>query len=214
LELINSLIDFILHIDVHLNQLILLYGDWTYAILFLIIFCETGFVVTPFLPGDSLLFAAGTFAAAGALNPIWLFVLLSIAAFLGDTVNYWIGAIIGPKIFHKENVRFLNKEYLNRTHKFYEKHGGKTIIFARFIPIIRTFAPFVAGIGKMTYLHFISYNIIGGIVWVASFVFAGFYFANLPAVKNNFTLVIFAIIVISAIPPVVEFLRHKFKKIK
>jgi membrane-associated protein len=211
LELINTLIDFVLHIDVHLQQLILTYGSWTYAILFLIIFCETGLVVTPFLPGDSLLFAAGTFAASGSLDPIWLFLLLSVAAFLGDTANYWFGAIVGPKIFHKDNVRFLNKEYLNRTHKFYEKHGGKTIIFARFIPIIRTFAPFVAGIGKMTYGKFISYNLVGGILWVASFVFAGYYFANIPAVKNNFTLVIFAIIIISAIPPVIEFLRHKFK---
>ncbi|MBI5476606.1 MAG: DedA family protein [Ignavibacteriales bacterium] len=211
MELINTLFDFIIHIDVHLQQLIATYGSWTYAILFLIIFCETGLVITPFLPGDSLLFAAGTFAAAGSLDPWWLFLLLSIAAFLGDTVNYWFGAIVGPKIFHKENVKFLNKEYLERTHKFYEKHGGKTIIFARFIPIIRTFAPFVAGIGRMTYIKFISYNIIGGILWVATFVFAGYYFANISVVKNNFTMVIFAIIIISAIPPVIEYLRIKFK---
>lgn len=184
---------------------------WTYAILFAIIFCETGLVITPFLPGDSLLFAAGSFAAVGALNEMWLFWLLSLAAFLGDTVNYWIGAYIGPKVFHKEHVRFLNKEYLNRAHQFYEKYGGKTIIIARFVPIIRTFAPFVAGIGKMTYWRFISYNIFGGILWVASFVFAGYYFGNIPLVKNNFTFVIFAIIIISVIPAVVEYFRHRKK---
>lgn len=214
MEFIYSLFDFIIHIDVHLNNLILTYGNWTYAILFLIIFCETGLVVTPFLPGDSLLFAAGTFAAAGSLDPIYLMLLLSVAAILGDTVNYWIGALIGPKIFHKDNVRFLNKEYLNRTHQFYEKHGGKTIIFARFLPIIRTFAPFVAGIGKMTYLRFFGYNVIGGIIWVAIFIITGYYFANIPAVRDNFTFVIFAIIVISFLPPVIEFFRLKRKKEK
>ncbi len=214
MELIQQIIDFILHIDVHLQEIIIQYGAWTYAILFLIIFCETGLVITPFLPGDSLLFAAGTFAATGSLDVFWLFVLLSIAAFLGDTVNYWFGAIVGPKVFQKTNVRWLNIDYLNRTHQFYEKHGGKTIIFARFIPIIRTFAPFVAGIGKMNYFRFISYNIFGGIFWVACFVFGGFYFGNLPAVKNHFTLVIVAIIVISVLPAVFEFLRHRFQKNK
>jgi len=165
--------------------------------------------VTPLLPGDSLLFAAGTFAAKGDLNVMWLFILLSIAAILGDTANYWIGDYIGPKIFHKENVRFLNKEYLDRTHQFYEKYGGKTIIIARFVPIIRTFAPFVAGIGSMTYLRFISYNIIGGIAWIAACVFAGYFFGNIPIVKQNFTIVIAVIIIISILPGVIEFIRQR-----
>jgi membrane-associated protein len=191
-----------------LSEIIRSYGVWTYLILFLIIFCETGLVVTPFLPGDSLLFAAGTFAARGDFNVMWLCILLSIAAVLGDTVNYWIGSFVGPKIFHKEHVRFLNKEYLDRTHRFFEKYGGKTIIIARFVPIIRTFAPFVAGIGSMTYWHFISYNVVGGIVWIVAFVFAGYYFGNIPMVKNNFTMVIFAIIIISILPGVIEFMRQ------
>ncbi len=213
LQLVKFLFEFIIHIDVHLSEIIQSYGVWTYLILFLIIFCETGLVVTPFLPGDSLLFAAGTFAARGDFNVMWLCILLSIAAILGDTVNYWIGSFVGPKIFHKEHVRFLNKEYLDRTHKFYEKYGGKTIIIARFVPIIRTFAPFVAGIGSMTYWHFISYNVIGGIVWIVAFVFAGFYFGNIPMVKNNFTMVIFAIIIISILPGVIEFIRqHRMNK--
>jgi membrane-associated protein len=207
------LFEFIIHIDVHLSEIIQSYGVWTYLILFLIIFCETGLVVTPILPGDSLLFAAGTFAARGDFNVMWLFILLSIAAVLGDTVNYWIGSFVGPKIFHKEHVRFLNKEYLDRTHQFFEKYGGKTIIIARFVPIIRTFAPFVAGIGSMTYWHFISYNVIGGIVWIAAFVFAGYYFGNITMVKNNFTIVIFAIIIISILPGVIEFIRqHRMNK--
>ena len=204
-----KLIDFILHLDKYINILIQDFGVWTYLILFLIIFCETGLVVTPFLPGDSLLFAAGAFAARGSLDLIWLFIVLSAAAVLGDTVNYWIGHFIGPKIFQKENVRFLKKEYLDRTHQFYEKYGGETIIIARFIPIIRTFAPFVAGIGKMTYWKFISYNIIGGIGWVAIFVFGGYFFGNIPFVKNHFTIIIFAIIIISILPGVIEFIRMK-----
>jgi membrane-associated protein len=202
-----------MHIDVRLSEIIQSYGVWTYLILFLIIFCETGLVVTPFLPGDSLLFAAGTFAARGDFSVMWLCILLSIAAVLGDTVNYWIGSFVGPKIFHKEHVRFLNKEYLDRTHKFYEKYGGKTIIIARFIPIIRTFAPFVAGIGSMTYWHFISYNVVGGIIWIMAFVFAGYYFGNISMVKSNFTMVIFAIIIISILPGVIEFIRqHRINK--
>ena len=209
MEWITALIDLFLHLDQHLNVIIRDYGLWTYLILFLIIFCETGLVVTPILPGDSLLFAAGTFAAGGALDPMILFVLLSIAAVAGDTVNYWIGNLVGPKIFHQEKVRFFKKENLTRTHEFYEKYGGKTIVFARFIPIIRTFAPFVAGIGKMTYLHFISYNVIGGIAWIAIFIFGGYYFGNLPMVKKNFTLVIMAIIFISILPGIIEFLRHR-----
>ena len=215
LQFAKIVIDFILHIDVHLSEIIQSYGVWTYLILFLIIFCETGLVVTPFLPGDSLLFAAGAFAARGDLHVLWLFILLSIAAILGDTANYWIGNLVGPKVFHQEHVRFLNKEYLNRTHQFFEKYGGKTIIIARFVPIIRTFAPFVAGIGSMTYMRFISYNIIGGIVWIASFAFAGYFFGNIPMVKKNFTLVIFAIIIISILPGVIEFMRqHRLHKKK
>jgi membrane-associated protein len=213
LQLVKFLFEFIMHIDVHLSEMIQSYGVWTYLIIFLIIFCETGLVVTPFLPGDSLLFAAGTFAARGDFSIMWLCILLSIAAVLGDTVNYWIGSFVGPKIFHKEHVRFLNKEYLDRTHQFYEKYGGKTIIIARFVPIIRTFAPFVAGIGSMTYWHFISYNVIGGIAWIASFIFAGYFFGNISMVKNNFTMVIFAIIIISILPGVIEFVRqHRMNK--
>jgi membrane-associated protein len=187
------------------------YGVWTYLLLFLIIFCETGLVVTPLLPGDSLLFAAGTFAALGSLKVEWLYILLSVAAIAGDTVNYWIGHYVGPKVFSKEDVRFLNKKYLDRTHEFYEKHGGKTIILARFIPIIRTFAPFVAGVGRMTYGHFISYNVFGGLAWIAIFLFGGYFFGNIPVVKRNFTLVILAIIFISVLPAVIEFLNQRYR---
>jgi membrane-associated protein len=210
MEWIKLVVDFIIHIDVYLGDVIKHYGVWTYLILFLIIFCETGLVVTPILPGDSLLFAAGAFAALGSLDVALLSALLSIAAILGDTANYWIGCYMGPKVFHKENSRFLKKEYLDRTHQFYERYGGKTIIIARFIPIIRTFAPFVAGVGSMTYWRFISYNIIGGIAWILICVFTGYYFGNLPVVKNNFSLVILAIMFISIIPGIVEFLRHKY----
>jgi membrane-associated protein len=213
MEIISNLVDFILHLDVHLNSIIQNFGIWTYLILFLIIFLETGIVVTPFLPGDSLLFAAGSFAALGSLNPIALFLILTAAAILGDTLNYWIGHYIGPRAF-SGNVRFLKKEYLERTHGFYEKHGGKTIILARFIPIIRTFAPFVAGIGAMTYSSFFFYNVIGAIAWVGLFVFGGYFFGNLQFVKDNFTIVIMAIIVISVLPGVFEFLREKFKSAK
>lgn len=212
MEWIKYIIDFIIHIDVHLAEIIKDYGLWTYLILFLIIFCETGLVVTPILPGDSLLFAAGTFAALGSLDIAWLFVLLSLAAIAGDTVNYWIGSFVGPKIFQKEKMRFLNKEHLERTHQFYEKYGGKTIVIARFMPIIRTFAPFVAGIGSMTYWKFISYNVIGGVAWVALCMFAGYYFGNLTFVKKNFSLVILAIVIISILPGVIEFLRHKYRE--
>jgi membrane-associated protein len=209
MPLLAQLIDLIVHLDKHLSVLIQSYGVWTYLILFVVIFCETGLVVTPFLPGDSLLFAAGSFAALGALNPVWLFGVLAAAAVLGDTANYWIGYAIGPKVFQRERSRFFKKEYLDRTHVFYEKHGGMTIIIARFVPIIRTFAPFVAGIGRMSYGRFISYNVIGGIAWVAAFVFGGYLFGNIPLVKRNFTAVIFMIIVISVLPGVIEFLRHR-----
>jgi membrane-associated protein len=208
MEIINFLIDFILHMDEHLATIISDYGVWTYAILFLIIFLETGFVVTPFLPGDSLLFAAGTFAVIGSLNVWLLFILLGIAAVLGDTVNYSIGNYIGDRAF-SGNIRWLKKEHLDRTHEFYEKHGGKTIILARFIPIIRTFAPFVAGVGSMTYGHFIAYNVVGGISWVATFTFMGYFFGNLPFVKANFEVVIFAIIFISLLPPIFEYLKTR-----
>jgi len=213
IKTIEYFIDLFLHLDSHLNELILQYGAVTYIILFLVIFAETGLVITPFLPGDSLLFAAGTFAALGSFDVVVLSILLTVAAILGDTVNYWIGHYIGPKIFHKE-TKFIKKEYLVRTHNFYEKYGGKTIIFARFIPIIRTFAPFVAGIGAMTYSKFILYNVVGGIVWVALFVFSGYFFGNIPLVKNNFSLVIIVIIIISVLPGVIEFLRHRKKGVK
>jgi len=211
MELFIRFIDLFIHLGEHLHWVIQNYGVWTYLFLFLIIFCETGLVVTPILPGDSLLFATGTFAASGSLKAGWLFAILSVAAVAGDTVNYWIGYFVGPKVFHKEKVRFLNREYLDRTHRFYEKYGGKTIIIARFIPIIRTFAPFVAGIGKMTYRHFITYNISGGIAWIAAFVFGGFYFGNLLFVKKHFTLIIYLIIVISILPGVMEYLRQRHR---
>jgi membrane-associated protein len=210
-ELVTTFVDLFMHLDKHLGGIIQQYGVWTYLLLFFVIFCETGLVVTPLLPGDSLLFAAGTFAALGSLKVEWLYILLSVAAVGGDTVNYWIGHYVGPKVFSKEDVRFLNKEYLDRTHRFYEKHGGKTIILARFIPIIRTFAPFVAGIGRMTYGHFISYNVFGGLAWIALFLFGGYYFGNIPAVRNNFTLVILAIIFISLLPAVIEFLNQRYR---
>lgn len=208
MDFILQVVDFFLHLDKHLGEIIRNYGLWTYIILFGIIFIETGVVILPFLPGDSLLFAAGTFAGLGDLNVFVLFLLLSAAAIIGDTVNYWIGHYIGPKAFSGE-IRFLKKEYLDRTHAFYEKHGGKTIVLARFIPIIRTFAPFVAGIGAMSYGHFISYNVFGGILWVALFTFVGYFFGNLPFVQDNFSLVIIAIILISIMPGVVEFLRER-----
>ena len=209
MELIKALVEILMHLDTHLDLVIRSYGVWTYGILFLIIFLETGFVVTPFLPGDSLLFAGGTFAALGSLDAKWLVISLSIAAIAGDTVNYWIGHAVGPKVFTKEKSRFLNKEHLYRTHRFYEKYGGKTIILARFIPIIRTFAPFVAGIGSMTYRRFIIYNVFGGIAWLVLFVLGGYLFGNIPVVKQNFSLVIFAIIFLSILPGIIEFLRHR-----
>ncbi|MFN2160154.1 MAG: DedA family protein [Anaerolineales bacterium] len=214
MEIISYFIDFILHLDEHLSTIIQNYGTWTYLILFVIIFMETGLVVTPFLPGDSLLFAAGTFASpalGSALNIFLLWALLVAAAVIGDTVNYWVGHFIGPRAFSGE-VRFLKKEYLDRTHEFYEKHGGKTIILARFVPIIRTFAPFVAGVGEMSYGRFISYNVIGGVLWVSIFTMGGYFFGNLPFVKENFTVVVVAIIFISVLPAVYEIVKERLNK--
>jgi membrane-associated protein len=209
MELIYWAVDFFLHLDQHLAELIQAYGTWTYAILFAIVFLETGLVVTPLLPGDSLLFAAGSFAALEALD-IWLvFALLTVAAILGDTVNYGIGHYLGPKVFHYERSRFFNPDHLRKTHEFYEKYGGKTIIIARFVPIIRTFAPFVAGIGAMSYGRFLAYNVVGGVLWVTVCVFSGYFFGNLPFVKKNFSLVILVIILISILPAVIEYLRHR-----
>ena len=211
MEVITYLIDLFLHLDKYLSEIIQNYGALTYALLFVVIFMETGLVVTPFLPGDSLLFAAGTFASpalGSSLNIGILWVLLAAAAILGDTANYWIGHYIGPRAFSGE-VRFLKKEYLDRTHAFYEKHGGKTIILARFVPIVRTFAPFVAGVGAMTYKHFISYNVIGGLLWVTIFTLGGYFFGNLPFVKDNFSLVVIAIIVISVLPAVYEVVKSR-----
>jgi membrane-associated protein len=211
LELINYLMDLFLHLDKHLHEIILQYGTLTYAILFGVIFAETGLVFTPFLPGDSLLFAAGTIAALGALNVHLLFILLALAAVLGNTTNYWIGSYLGHKLVEK-NTRLLNKEYLEKTHRFFEKHGGKTIVITRFMPIIRTFAPFVAGMGAMAYSRFFFFNLAGGVLWCASFVYGGYFFGNLPFVKNNFSFVVIAIIFISLLPGIIEFARHKLAK--
>lgn len=211
MELVEKLIGFILHLDSHLLAIATDYKGWIYLILFLIIFCETGLVVAPFLPGDSLLFAAGAIAALGIIN-IWLLVvLLCVAAILGDSVNYSIGKFFGAKVFDK-NYRFINKKYLLKAKTFYENHGGKTIIIARFVPIVRTFAPFVAGIGRMDYPRFFIYNILGGILWVFSCSFAGYFLGNIPIVKENFSIVIIAIIIISLLPIAIEFLRNRFFK--
>jgi len=212
---ILKVVDFLLHVDTHLNDIILRYGAWTYGLLFFVIFMETGFVVTPFLPGDSLIFAASTFAARGALNPWLLFLILSIAAIGGDTANYWIGHAIGSRAYNGE-VKWIKKAYMDRTHAFFEKHGGKTIFLARFVPIIRTFAPFVAGVSEMSYGYFITWNLVGGVTWVATFTSLGYFFGNIPFVQANFELVIIAIVLISVIPVVVEGLkaRKDFKKQK
>lgn len=205
-----DLIDFILHVDEHLFEFIKNYGVWVYGILFLIIFVETGLVVMPFLPGDSLLFAAGALAAStGAMDPVVLIILLFIAAVLGDTLNYHIGKYIGPRVFEIES-RFINKEHLVKTSQFFDKHGGKTIIFARFIPFARTFAPFVAGAGSMNYKFFLTFNVIGAICWVGSFITLGYLFGNMPIVKDNFTHLIFGIIFLSILPGIIGYIRHKF----
>lgn len=215
MELIYSLIDFILHIDDHLVEIVNNYQTWTYLILFLIIFAETGLVVTPFLPGDSLLFAAGAIIAKPEtdLNIFIMWGLLFAAGIIGDLVNYHIGKYIGPKAF-SGRYKFLKKEYLDKTEGFYDKYGGKTIIYARFVPIIRTFAPFVAGVGSMSYTKFASYNIIGSFLWVTSFLFIGYFFGGLPIIKDNFTIVIFAIIILSLVPPILEVVKEKYKNKK
>ena len=202
-----QLIEFILHVDQHLLEFVRNYGVWVYAILFLIIFVETGLVVMPLLPGDSLLFAAGAIAATGAMDPVLLSVLLIIAAVMGDSLNYQIGHYIGPRVFNMK-LRFINRDHLLKTQSFFEKHGGKTIIFARFMPIIRTFAPFIAGVGSMAYSRFLMFNVVGGMAWVLSFIWLGYFFGNLPVIKDNFTYVIFAIIILSLMPAVIEFVRH------
>ena len=212
MDFITHFIEFIIHLDHHINSLINQYGAWSYLILFLIIFCETGLIVTPFLPGDSLLFVVGALAANGPLNVLWCIILFSLAAILGNVCNYWIGHILAPKVFRNENIPFIKKEYLERTQKFYEKYGGKTIIITRFMPILRTFAPFLAGVGNMKYARFFIYNVIGGTLWITSFVLGGYYFGNVSVVKKNFSLVIFAIIIISLIPAFLEFLRHRSSK--
>ena len=208
MDFVRSVMDLFLHLDQHLNRIVTDYGVWTHLILFLIVFAETGLVVTPFLPGDSLLFAAGALAALGSLDLWLLVVLLIVAAILGDTVNYWVGAWIGPRAF-SGNMRFLRKDYLDRTHAFYEKHGGKTIILARFVPIIRTFAPFVAGVGAMSYPKFITYNVVGAVLWVGLFVPLGYFFGNMPTVKENFSLVILAIVALSVLPIAVEAIKAR-----
>jgi len=211
MEIVKFLFEFILHIDKHLGEIIKNYGTLTYFILFFIIFAETGFVFTPFLPGDSLLFAAGVFASLGSFNILILLLILMLAAILGDTVNYWIGHFFGEKIVSNPKIP-INQEHIEKTNRFFEKHGGKTIILARFVPIVRTFAPFVAGAGQMSYGKFISYNIIGGIIWVALFTLSGFFFGNIPFVKKNFSLVVIGIIFISLVPMIIEVIKHKKAK--
>ena len=210
MELLAQFVDLVLHLDQHLALLIQNYGAWVYLILFLIIYCETGLVVTPFLPGDSLLFVAGTMAAVGAMDVHGLFALLVVAAFSGDNTNYWIGRYVGPRVFKRARSRLFNPAHLQKTQRFYEKHGGKTIVFARFMPIVRTFAPFVAGIGRMRYPSFLFYSFSGSVFWIGFFVYGGYYFGNLPVVKNNLTAFILGVIAVSILPAVIAYLREKF----
>lgn len=212
MELLTDFIDIVLHLDRHLIWLIENYENWIYLILFLIIFCETGLVIMPFLPGDSLLFVAGAIAANGVMDVQFLVMLLMLAAFTGDNTNYWIGRYLGPKIFSRTDSRILNRKHLDKTNLFYKKHGGKTIIFARFLPIIRTFAPFVAGIGRMTYTTFMSYSAIGSLFWINFFIFGGYFFGNVPIVKNNLSFFILGIVFISIIPGIIQFVRSWFEK--
>jgi len=211
MELLNQFIDVVLHLREHIGDLIAQFGPEIYVIFFLVVFCETGLVLTPFLPGDSLLFTAGAFSALGQLNIGLMFALLSAAAILGDTANYWIGHYLGPKVFRWKKSRFFNPEHLQRTHAFYEKYGGKTIILARFVPIVRTFAPFVAGIGAMTYSKFILYNVVGAIAWVAICLFAGYWFGNMPWVAQHFEVVLVGIIFVSILPIIYEYWKSRAK---
>ena len=212
MELLTAFLDIVLHLDRHLQWVVANYGVWIYAILFAIIYCETGFVVTPFLPGDSLLFVAGTLAAAGDMYVHALFGLLAAASFLGDNTNYWIGRFAGPRVFSRQKSRLFNPEHLRRTERFYEKYGAKTIFLARFMPIVRTFAPFVAGIGRMRYPTFLFYSFAGSVAWVGSLTYAGFYFGNVPVIKQNLTLVILVIVLLSISPAIIEYLRHRYAK--
>ncbi|HEY9842947.1 MAG: DedA family protein [Candidatus Sericytochromatia bacterium] len=209
MHLLAQFVDLFLHLDKHLEVILQQYGNWIYALLFLIVFCETGLVVTPLLPGDSLLFAAGAFAAKGNLNIGLIFVLLISAALLGDNVNYWVGRSLGPKVFSKENSRIFKRAYLDKTQAFYDKYGGKTVIMARFIPIVRTFAPFVAGIGRMRYLNFLAYSVAGALLWVTVCTLSGFFLGNIPVVKKNFELAVLAIIGVSVLPMALEFYKHR-----
>jgi membrane-associated protein len=209
MEFVHDLVSLFLNLDEHLHELIVQYGVWVYLILFLVVFCETGLIVTPILPGDSLLFAAGTFAASGSLDLLSLFLLLSVAAVLGDAVNYACGKAVGPRVFRYQGGWLFNREHLDRTHRFYEKYGAKTIVLARFVPIVRTFAPFIAGVGRMSYRRFAMYNVVGGVGWVAIFLVAGYQFGSIPWVRRNFEVVALAIVVISVLPMVVEFVRHR-----
>jgi membrane-associated protein len=211
-EIISQLVDFVVHIDHHLDQIISTYGTWTYLVLFVIVFCETGLVVTPFLPGDSLLFAVGAFAARGSLDLLTSLLVLAGAGILGDTVNYWIGARVGPAVFQKKESRFFDPAHLEKAHRFYERYGGKTIVLARFLPILRTFAPFVAGIGRMSYAKFLAYNVVGAALWVGIFVLAGYFFGNIPIVRDNFSIVIMLIIVVSVVPVVNEVIQHRRRR--
>ncbi|HEY0337820.1 MAG TPA: DedA family protein [Burkholderiales bacterium] len=209
MELITGFIDVVLHLDRHLQWLVANYGMWVYLILFAIIYCETGLVVTPFLPGDSLLFVAGAVAAAGAIDVHTLLAVLVLASFSGDNTNYWIGRFVGPRLFRRSGSRVLNPAHLERTQQFYEKHGGKTVVIARFVPIVRTFAPFVAGMGRMIYPRFVSYSFAGSVLWIGSLIYAGYYFGNLPFVRQNLSFVIIGIVVLSLMPGVVEFVRSR-----
>ena len=212
MELLLYFWDLLVHLDKHLANLLLQHGAWVYLLLFLIVFCETGLVVTPFLPGDSLLFVAGTLWAAAGLNVHTLAALLIAAAILGNTTNYWVGRYLGPKVFHWEDSRWFNRKALDRTHAFYERHGGKTIVITRFLPIIRTFAPFVAGVGSMAHARFQLFTVAGGVLWVASLLYAGFFFGNIPLIRNNLTLMIFAIIGLSVAPIALEYMRHRLRR--
>ncbi len=205
----ETIIDYVLHLDRHLNVVLDSVGLWSYLLFFAIIFAETGLVVTPFLPGDSLVFTLGTLAATGSLNIGWLFVILCAAAILGDSANYAVGKYFGSLILRKQGAWFLKKEHIERTHRFYEKYGSKTIVLARFVPIVRTFAPFVAGVGRMSYGHFLTYNVVGGLLWIMLFVFGGYFFGNIPVVKQNFGLVIIVIIILSILPAIIEIWKEK-----